>query len=104
VASEFSVPVATPKVKRAVSAALLLCSNRLSGDERSNVLMVQKITEVVGTSKRSFAEAAENAVSEAAKTLRGMKWARVSELEMGLEGKKVTEYRTTVRIYFDVER
>ena len=66
--------------------------------------MVQKITEVVGTSKRSFAEAAENAVSEAAKTLRGMKWARVSELEMSLEGKKVTEYRTTVRIYFDVER
>jgi hypothetical protein len=66
--------------------------------------MVQKITEVVGTSKTSFAEAAQNAVSEAAKTLRGMKWARVSELEMALDGKKVTEYRTTVRLYFDVER
>ena len=66
--------------------------------------MVQKVTEVVGTSKRSFAEAAEDAVAEAGKTLRGMKWARVSELEMALDGKKVTEYRSTLRIYFDVER
>ena len=66
--------------------------------------MVQKVTEVVGTSKRSFAEAAEDAVAEAGKTLRGMKWARVSELEMALDGKKVTEYRSTLRIYFDVQR
>lgn len=66
--------------------------------------MVQKVTEVVGTSKKSFAEAAENAVAEASRTLRGMKWARVSEMEMALDGRKVAEYRTTVRIYFDVER
>jgi hypothetical protein len=66
--------------------------------------MVQKVTEVVGTSKRSFAEAAEDAVAEAGKTLRGMKWARVSELEMRLEDKKVLEYRATLRLYFDVER
>jgi hypothetical protein len=66
--------------------------------------MVQKITEVVGTSKNSFAEAAQNAVTEAARTLRGMKWARVSEMEMALDGQKVAEYRTTVRLYFDVER
>jgi flavin-binding protein dodecin len=42
----------------------------------------------VGTSKESFAKAAENAVAEAAKTVRGMKWARVAELEMELDGKK----------------
>jgi flavin-binding protein dodecin len=44
--------------------------------------MTQKIIEVVGTSKESFAKAAENAVAEAAKTVRGMKWARVTELEI----------------------
>jgi flavin-binding protein dodecin len=66
--------------------------------------MAQKITEVVGVSKRSFAEAAENAVSEAGKTLRGLKWARVSEFEMALDGRKVKEYRATVRLYFDIER
>jgi flavin-binding protein dodecin len=50
--------------------------------------MAQKVIEVVGTSKESFAKAAENAVAEAAKTVRGMKWARVAELEMELDGKK----------------
>jgi flavin-binding protein dodecin len=49
--------------------------------------MAQKVIEVVGTSKESFAKAAENAVAEAAKTVRGMKWARVAELEMELDGK-----------------
>jgi hypothetical protein len=65
--------------------------------------MTQKIIEVVGTSKDSFAKAAESAVAEAAKTVRGMKWARISELEMELDGKKVTQYRATAKIYFDVE-
>jgi hypothetical protein len=37
--------------------------------------MAQKVIDVVGTSKESFAKAAENAVAEAAKTVRGMKWA-----------------------------
>ena len=49
-------------------------------------------------------KAAENAVASAAETVRSLKWARVSELEMELEGKKVKSYRVTVRIYFDVER
>ena len=66
--------------------------------------MIQKVIDVVGTSKQSFAKAAENAVAEAAKTVRGMKWARVSELEMELDGKKVLQYRVTARIYFDIER
>jgi len=65
--------------------------------------MTQKIIEVVGTSKESFAKAAESAVAEAAKTVRGMKWARISELEMELDGKKVMQYRATAKIYFDVE-
>ena len=66
--------------------------------------MTQKIIEVVGTSKESFAKAAENAVAEAAKTVRGMKWARVAELEMELDGKKIVKYRTTTKIYFDIEK
>ena len=65
--------------------------------------MVQKVTEVVGISARSFADAAKNAVTVAAKTVRGMRWARVSEFEMDLDGKAVKSYRATVRIYFDIE-
>ena len=51
--------------------------------------MTQKVIEVVGTSQESFAKAAENAVAEAAKTVRGLKWARVAELEMELDDKKI---------------
>ena len=68
------------------------------------VAMVQKVIDVVGTSPQSFAKAAQNAVTAAGETVRGMKWARVSELEMDLDGTKVRAYRATVKIYFDVER
>lgn len=66
--------------------------------------MVQKVIDVVGVSPQSFAKAAQNAVAEAAKTIRGMRWARVGEMEMELDGSKVKSYRATVRIYFDIER
>src|SRR6267143_4097545 len=65
--------------------------------------MVQKIIEVVGRSGKSFADAAKDAVAVAARTVRGMRWARVSELEMELKNNKVVDYRATVKIYFDVE-
>ncbi|HEX6908280.1 MAG TPA: dodecin family protein [Terriglobales bacterium] len=65
--------------------------------------MAQKVIDIVGVSKESFAKAAANAIEEAAKTVRGMKWARVSDLEMELDGKKITQYRATAKIYFDVE-
>lgn len=65
--------------------------------------MTQKIIEVVGTSKQSFAKAAESAVKEAAKTVRNIKWAHVDSLDMLLDGAKVLQYRATTKIYFDVE-
>ena len=65
--------------------------------------MTQKVIEVVGTSKESFAKAAKSAVAEAAKTVRGIKWAHVDSLDMQLEGGKVLLYRAGTKIYFDVE-
>ncbi len=65
--------------------------------------MVQRVTEVVGTHPQSFAKAAENAVMTASKTVRGIKWFRVTEFEGSVTGEKVTEYRALVRIYFDYE-
>jgi hypothetical protein len=66
--------------------------------------MVQKVIEVVGTSKESFSKAAEQAVKEASKTVHGIKWARIQDLEMQLDEKNVMQYRATARIYFDVAR
>ena len=65
--------------------------------------MTQKVIEIVGTSKDSFAKAAESAIAEAAKTVRGIKWAHVDSFDMQIEGGKVALYRATTKIYFDVE-
>ena len=53
--------------------------------------MAQKVIDIVGVSKESFAKAAANAIEEASTTVRGMKWARVSDLEMELDGKKIAQ-------------
>ncbi len=65
--------------------------------------MAQKIIEVIGTSEESFAKAAESAVKEAAKTVRGIRWAHVDSLDMQLDGAQVVQYRATTKIFFDVE-
>ena len=65
--------------------------------------MVQKVSEVVGTSTEGFARAAENAVKTAAKTVRNLRWFRVTELEGKINDQKVTEYHATVKIYFDLD-
>ena len=65
--------------------------------------MTQKVIDIVGTSKQSFAKAAESAVKEAAKTVRGIKWAHVESLDLLLDGAKIIQYRATTKIYFDVE-
>ncbi|MCI4360184.1 MAG: dodecin family protein [Thermoplasmata archaeon] len=64
---------------------------------------MQRVTEIVGNDPESFAKAVQNAVSTASKTVRGLKWFRVSELEGSISGGKVTEYRASVRIYFEYE-
>ncbi len=65
--------------------------------------MVQKIIEVVGISAQSFDEAAQDAVTVAAKTVRGIRWARMVETECKVQNAKIVEYRALMRIYFDVE-
>lgn len=65
--------------------------------------MVQKVVEIVGISAQGFSEAAQDAVTTCARTVRGIQWARASELECKVEGDKIVEYRSTMRIYFDVE-
>ena len=65
--------------------------------------MVQKVSEIVGTSTESFAKAAENAVNTAAKTVRNLRWFRVTELEGAIKNQKVSEFHATVKVYFDLE-
>jgi flavin-binding protein dodecin len=61
---------------------------------------VYKVIELVGTSSKSWEDAAKNAISIAAKSLRDLRIAEVSELDMQLEDNKVIAYRAKVKLSF----
>ena len=65
---------------------------------------VAKVVTVIGSSPDSFAKAADVAVQEAAKTLRGITGADVVSMSAEVEGDRISMYRTTVNIAFAVER
>lgn len=65
---------------------------------------VAKVVTLIGSSPESFAQAAQIAVTEAAKTIRGISGADVITMSCVVEGDQITEYRTTVNIAFGVER
>ena len=62
-----------------------------------------KITELVGTSPVSFAEATKAAVAEATKTIRHMTWFEVVEESGRIKG-KVEEFQVRLKIGFKIER
>lgn len=64
---------------------------------------VYRVTEIIGTSAVSWEEAAKNAVEVAAKTLRDLRVAEVSKLDMTIEDGKVTAYRARVALSFKYE-
>ena len=73
----------------------------LRGHERGTVMpSVYKVTEIVGTSTRSWEDAAKRAVEMAGKSLRELRIAEVSELDMTVENGKVKTYRAKVKLSF----
>lgn len=64
---------------------------------------VYKIIELVGTSTESWEKAAAAAVNQAAKTLRGLRIAEITDLDMQLEDGKVRAYRAKVKVSFKYE-
>jgi flavin-binding protein dodecin len=67
-------------------------------------MSVAKVVTIIGSSPESFAKAAQAAVEEAAKTIRGITGADVVSMSAEVEGERITQYRTTVNIAFRVER
>ena len=59
-----------------------------------------KVIELVGTSTVSWEEAAQNAVETASKTLRDLRIAEVTKLDMRVDNGKVTAYRTRISLSF----
>lgn len=64
---------------------------------------VYKVIELVGTSTESWEKAAAAAVKRAAKTLRDLRVAQVSDLDVVLKDGKVQHYRAKVKVSFKYE-
>ena len=61
---------------------------------------VYRVTEVIGTSAVSWEDAAKNAVAAASKTLRDLRIAEISKLDMKVENGKVVAYRARILLSF----
>lgn len=64
---------------------------------------VYKVTEIIGTSTRSWEDAAKSAIQAAAASLRELRVAEVTELDMTVENGKVQAYRAKVKLSFKYE-
>jgi dodecin len=64
---------------------------------------VYKIIELVGTSEESWEKAASAAVAQAGRSLRDLRIAEVSELDLQIEEGHVKAYRARVKVSFKYE-
>ena len=67
-------------------------------------MAVIKTIDLVGVSSESWRDAAAQALSEAAKTIRGIESMDILETSAKVENGQISEYNTHVRILFRIER
>jgi hypothetical protein len=65
-------------------------------------MAVIKVVELMANSKKSWEDAAQNAVTHAAKTIKNLKSVYVQEQTAVVSGENITEYRVNVKISFEV--
>jgi flavin-binding protein dodecin len=59
-----------------------------------------KIIELVGTSDKSWEEAASNAIQTASESLKELRVAEITRLDLTIENGKITAYRARVNVSF----
>ena len=67
-------------------------------------MSVVKIIELIGSSPNGWSEAAQNAVTEAAKTVKNIKGVHVKRCTAKVKDNKIVEYHADVKIAFIVKR
>jgi flavin-binding protein dodecin len=71
--------------------------------KKQQVETIYKIVEVVGVSEKSWEDAGRRAVETAAGSLRDLRVAEVTQMDMKVEGGKVAAFRTRVSLSFKYE-
>jgi len=64
---------------------------------------VYKVIDLIGTSSESWEKAAAAAIKRASKTLRDLRVAEISQLDMALKDGKIESYRAKIRVSFKYE-
>jgi flavin-binding protein dodecin len=64
---------------------------------------VYKVIELVGSSEKSWEEAAKNAVETASKTLKNLRVAEITKLDLKIENGQIAAYRAKVSLSFKFE-
>ncbi|MGC9472188.1 MAG: dodecin family protein [Bacteroidales bacterium] len=62
-----------------------------------------KVIEVIGTSEKGFTEATENAVKEAARTVKNIQSIYIKHMHAKVENDKIVSYAVNAKISFIVE-
>ncbi|HEY7534946.1 MAG TPA: dodecin family protein [Thermodesulfobacteriota bacterium] len=66
-------------------------------------MAVARISEVIGSSNKSWEDAALNALRRANKTLRGLTGIEITKMNAHIDKGKITEFRTHIKITFILE-
>ncbi|MCB0554637.1 MAG: dodecin domain-containing protein [Phaeodactylibacter sp.] len=66
------------------------------------MMSVLKVIEVLGSSEKSWDDAAQKIVTEASKTVKNIRSLYVNEMSAKVENNKITEYRLNGKITFEV--
>ena len=102
-------------MRRQVAAAGNEFSNdaaaTITGPEKENIMgkqdksggSVYRVVEVIGTSSKSWDDAAKNAVRTASGSLRDLRIAEVVKMDVAVKGGKVQAYRTRLLLSFKYE-
>ena len=64
---------------------------------------VVKVIELLSESSKSWEDAAQNAISEASKTLRNIRSVYVKEMSAAVENGKITSYRLNSKVTLELE-
>ena len=67
-------------------------------------MAVVKVVELIGSSPKGWSEAAQNAVTEAAKKIKNIKSVHVKRCTAKVENNKIVDYSANVKIAFIVKR
>jgi dodecin len=67
-------------------------------------MKILKVIEVLASSEKSWEDAAQNAVKEASKSVRGIKSINIQNMSAQVDGKKIVEYRINAKMSFEIDK